>query len=74
MPEQESTENKYMVFLYLGHRMPFKLENQRSHRRKLPQLYEKNNYETNALPARSRAIKYIHGTIAEKPKNAKYPT
>jgi hypothetical protein len=30
MPEQqESTEHKY-----LGHRMPFKLENKRSHRRK----------------------------------------
>jgi hypothetical protein len=26
MPEQESTENKYMVFLHLAHRMPFKLK------------------------------------------------
>jgi hypothetical protein len=30
--------------------------------------YEKNNYETNALPATSRAIKYMSGTIAETEK------
>ena len=35
---------------------------------------KKNNYKTNALPARSRAIKYISGTIAEKSKNEKYLT
>jgi hypothetical protein len=57
MPEpQESAGNKY-----LGHRMLFKLENQHSHRRKAlitKIIGKKNNYETNALPARSRAIKY----------------
>ena len=34
---------------------------------------KKNNYETNALPARRRAIKYISGTIAEKPKMQNTP-
>ena len=62
---QESAENKY-----LGHRMLFTLENQRSHRRKveLPKLFDKNNYETNALSARCRAIKYMSDTIAETKK------
>ena len=67
MPEQqESAECKY-----LGHRMLFTLENQRSHRRKalITKIIWKNNYETNALPARSRAIKYIAET-----ENSKYPT
>ena len=69
MPEpQESIENKY-----LGNRMLFTLENQHSHTRKVKILYERNNYETNALTTRSRAIYYTSGTIAEKPKNAKYP-
>ena len=68
---QEYAENKY-----LGHRMLFKLENQRSHRRKalITKIIWKKNYKTNALPARSRAIQYVSGTIAEKPNNAKYPT
>jgi hypothetical protein len=29
---------------------------------------KKNNYETNALPARSRAIQYMSGIIAETEK------
>jgi len=61
MPEQqESTENKY-----LGHRMLFTLENQRSHRRKalITKIIWKNNYETNICLAPQ-----------QKPKNAKYPT
>jgi hypothetical protein len=67
---KESTKNKY-----LGHLMFFTLENQRNHRRKglitkiIWQIY---NYETNALPARCRAIKLISGTIAET-KNAQIP-
>ena len=63
MPEpQESTENKY-----LGHRMLFTLENQRSHKRKslITKIIWTKNYGTNALPARSRAIQYMSGTIAE---------
>jgi len=67
LPEpQESAESKY-----LGHRMLFTLENQCSYTRKLPKIYEKNNYETNPLHTRSRAIKYMSNTIAVKPKNAK---
>ena len=73
MPEpQESAENKY-----LGHRMLFTLENQRSHTRKAlitNIIWKQNNYETDALPTRCRIIKYMSGTIAEKLKNAKYPT
>jgi hypothetical protein len=37
-------------------------------------MEKKTNYETNAMPTRSRAIHYMFGTIAEKPKKAKYPT
>ena len=62
---QESAENKYV-----GHRMLFTLANQCSHRRKalITKFYDKTNYETNALPARCRAIKYMSGTIAETEK------
>jgi hypothetical protein len=55
IPEQESEENKY-----LGHRLLFKLENQRSFN--YQNYMGKNNYETNAS---SRAIAYMSGTIAE---------
>ena len=55
MPEpQESAENKY-----LGHRMLFTLENQRSHTRKAlitKIIWKQNNYETDALPSRCRVI------------------
>jgi hypothetical protein len=66
IPEpQKSSENKY-----LGNRMLVILEDQRSHTRKAlitKIIWKQNNYET-----RWRTIKYMSGTIAEKPKNA-YP-
>jgi hypothetical protein len=47
--------------------MLFTPENQRSHKRKslITKIIWTNNYGTNALPARSRAIQYMSGTIAE---------
>jgi hypothetical protein len=63
------------LYYFIQARMFFTLENQRNHRRKglitkiIWQIY---NYETNALPARCRAIKFIYGTIAEI-KNAQIP-
>jgi hypothetical protein len=51
------------------------MENQRSHRRKalITKIIckKKTNYETNALPARSRAIQYMSGCQWHRSRNRK---